>query len=133
MYRRTPLGFRFPLTRTLASAGLALAILTAPAQAVDPPYQGLLERLTEVMGSLYFLQPLCGHTDVNWRVEAARLIRYEQPDDDRRARLQGAFNEGYRGYARLYRICTASARLAMERFLVEGDRIAREIHSRYAE
>ncbi len=133
MYRRTPLGLINPLARALASAWLAWAILTAPAGAVDPPYQGLLERLTEVMGSLYFLQPLCGQTDVNWRVEAARLIRYEQPDDDRRARLQGAFNEGYRGYARLYRTCTDSARLAMQRFLEEGDRIAREIHSRYAE
>lgn len=133
MYARLLLGPVSSLVRALASAGLAWTILTAPAQAVDPPYQALLERLTEVMGSLYLLQPLCGYTDVNWRVEAARLIRYELPDEDRRARLEGAFNEGYRGYARLYRTCTDSARLAMERFLAEGDRIAREIHSRYAE
>lgn len=121
------------LARALAATGLAFTLLTAPAEAVDPPYQALLERLTEVMGSLYFLQPLCGYEGVNWRVEAARLIRYELPDDDRRARLEGAFNQGYQGYARLYRTCTESARLAMERFLQEGDRIAREIHSRYAE
>ncbi|MEX0627750.1 MAG: TIGR02301 family protein [Cucumibacter sp.] len=121
------------LARLIAAGLLAMLLAAGPARAVDPPYQGQLERLASLMGSLYFLQPLCGFPDINWRRQAAELIDFELPDDDRRARLEGAFNEGYEGFARLYRSCTASARLSMERFLSEGDQIAREIHSRYAE
>lgn len=117
----------------LLAAAFAVLLLATPARAVDPPYQEQLERLTTIMGALYFLQPLCGLTDVNWRFEAAQLIRLEEPDDDRRARLEGAFNAGYEGFARLYSRCTQSAQTAMERFLAEGDEIARDIHSRYAE
>ncbi len=120
--------------RLVRSTVLLLSLLVAgPALAVDPPYQGELERLTNLMGSLYFLQPLCDQPGPDWRQQAVELIDFELPDDDRRARLEGAFNDGFEGYARLYRACTDSARLALERALTEGDRIAREIHSRYAE
>ena len=118
--------------RLVAALFLSLFAI-APVLAVDPPYQGQLERLTNLMGSLYFLQPLCDEPGPDWRQQAVELIDFEQPDDDRRARLEGAFNEGFEGYARLYRACTDSARLALERALSEGGRIAREIHSRYAE
>lgn len=92
-----------------------------------------MERLAEIMGSLYFLQPLCQPGDEDWRAQMAELINLDEPDEDRRQRLAGAFNDGYSAYARLYRICTVSAAEAMNRLLVEGERTAREIHSRYAE
>ena len=117
----------------MAFAAVLWLGLAGPAPAVDPPYQAQLERLATLMGSLYFLQPQCGFTAVDWRAEAADLIAHELPDEDRRARLEGAFNEGHDGFARLYGRCTASARLAMQRFLIEGERIARDIHSRFAE
>jgi len=106
---------------------------TAPARAVDPPYQADMERLSEIMGSLYFLQPLCDPGDVDWRQQAADLIASDQPDEDRRQRLAGAFNSGYTGFARFYRVCTASAREAMSRLLAEAEKLARDMHSRYAE
>ena len=58
---------------------------------------------------------------------------WDEPDDDRKQRLTGAFNAGYEAYARLYRVCTVSAEQAMSRLLVEAEKTARDIHSRYAE
>lgn len=101
--------------------------------AIDPPYQDDMERLSEMLGSLYFLQPLCQPGVEDWRTQMAELIALDEPDEDRRQRLAGAFNEGYAAYARLYRVCTVSAAEALTRLLVEAERVAREIHSRFAE
>lgn len=104
-----------------------------PVLAIDPPYQPDMERLSEILGSLYFLQPLCQPGDEDWREQMEALITLDQPDEDRRQRLAGAFNGGYTAYSRLYRVCTASASAALTRLLVEAESTAREIHSRYAE
>lgn len=117
----------FALFLVLA-AGLAKPVL-----AVDPPYQAQMERLSEIMGSLYFLQPLCEGGEEDWRAEMSELIALDEPDDDRRQRLAGAFNEGYSAYSRLYRTCTGSARSALARLLGEAEKTARDIHSRFAE
>jgi len=116
----------------IALIGLLLAV--TPVRAIDPPYQAEMERLSEILGSLYFLNPLCKpDTGSDWRGEMADLIALDEPDDDRRQRLTGAFNAGYEAYARLYRVCTVSAEQAMSRLLVEAEKTARDIHSRYAE
>lgn len=113
---------------------LVLASAAMPALAVDPPYQADMERLAGILGSLYFLQPLCTPSDTtDWRAEMSDLIALDQPDDDRRQRLAGAFNEGYTAYSRLYRVCTQSASEARDRLLAEAEKTAREIHARYAE
>ena len=115
-------------------AATMLCLAAAPVLAVDPPYQEEMERLSEIMGSLYFLQPLCKpEAGADWRTEMADLITLDQPDDDRRQRLTGAFNTGYQAYARLYRACTVSADEALTRLLVEAEKTARDIHTRYAE
>jgi uncharacterized protein (TIGR02301 family) len=103
------------------------------ASAVDPPYQGEMQRLLEVMGSLYFLEPLCGTTTADWRAEAADLVSRDAPDPDREQRLYGAFNQGYEAYARLYRHCTLAAHEAMMRLFDEAETGAKDIHSRFAE
>jgi uncharacterized protein (TIGR02301 family) len=113
---------------------IVLGLMASPALAVDPPYQEEMERLSEVMGSLYFLQPLCRPVvGLDWRAEMDDLITLDQPDDDRKQRLAGSFNSGYEAYARLYRACTVSADQALTRLLVEAEKIARDIHTRYAE
>jgi len=121
------------LRRTVAAAALGLGLSIAPAAAIDPPYQGQMERLSEILGSLYFLQPLCQPGVENWRAQMAELIALDQPDEDRRQRLAGAFNEGYAAYSRLHRVCTVSAAEALTRLLLEAEQTARDIHSRYAE
>jgi uncharacterized protein (TIGR02301 family) len=121
--------------RSIRALLFCLPLLCAtPAVAVDPPYEAEMERLSEVLGSLYFLAPLCKPADkADWRAEMADLITLDQPDDDRRQRLTGAFNAGYSAYARLYRTCTVSAAEALTRLLVEAEKTALEIHARYAE
>lgn len=107
--------------------------LPQPALAVDPPYQVPMERLAEILGSLYFLDPLCTEAATDWRAQMADLVDLDQPDDDRRQRLYGAFNTGYAAYSRLYRNCTASAGEALARLLLEAETTARDIHTRFAE
>jgi uncharacterized protein (TIGR02301 family) len=121
------------LRRIAAPVLLALALSAPPALAIDPPYQPEMERLAELLGSLYFLQPLCQPGIEDWRTQMAELIALDEPDEDRRQRLAGAFNDGYAAYARLYRVCTVSASEALTRLLVEAEQMAREIHSRFAE
>ena len=87
------------LRPALRSIALAL-LMTQPALAIDPPYQSEMERLAEILGSLYFLQPLCQPGPVDWRVEMEQLIALDQPDEDRRQRLAGAFNSGFTAYSR---------------------------------
>lgn len=120
--------------RPLRFALIALLLAVGPARAIDPPYQAEMERLSEILGSLYFLDPLCKpNAGSDWRGEMADLITLDEPDDDRKQRLTGAFNSGYEAYARLYRVCTVSAEQAMSRLLIEAEKTARDIHSRYAE
>ena len=120
--------------RPLRIALVALLLAAGPARAIDPPYQAEMERLSEILGSLYFLDPLCKPAPTSdWRSEMADLIALDEPDEDRKQRLTGAFNSGYEAYARLYRVCTVSAEQAMSRLLVEAEKTARDIHSRYAE
>lgn len=120
--------------RPLRFALIALLLAAGPARAIDPPYQAEMERLSEILGSLYFLNPLCKPSaNSDWRGEMADLITLDEPDDDRKQRLTGAFNSGYEAYARLYRVCTVSAEQAMSRLLIEAEKTARDIHSRYAE
>ena len=117
---------------------LALLLLTAPllpqrALAVDPPYEPQMERLAEILGSLYFLNPLCKPGGTDWRAQLSDLVRLDQPDEDRQQRLYGAFNNGFNAYSRLYRSCTQSASEALARLLIEAEATARDIHARYSE
>ncbi len=117
----------------LLAATLCAVATAMPARAIDPPYQAEMERLSEILGSLYFLQPLCGQNEADWRQQVGELIALDEPDEDRRQRLAGAFNGGFGAYARLYRTCTPSAEEAVTRLIIEAERIARDLHSRYAE
>ncbi len=130
--RTLPTHRRF--ARIAFTAGLlAFGGFSARAYAIDPPYQAEMERLIEVLGSLYFLQPLCEAGQEDWRAEASDLIALDQPVDERRQRLVGAFNAGYEAYARTYRSCTPSAHEAMERLLIEAEHAARELNADFTE
>ncbi len=110
-----------------------LLALSSPALAIDPPYQRQMERLAEIMGSLYYLQPLCKTGSDDWRAQMAELIDLDEPDEDRRQRLTGAFNGGYTAFSRFHQHCTPASRSAVSRLLAEAQRLAREIHTRFAE
>lgn len=112
---------------------VALVLPAGRAAAIDPLYQEDMRRLVEIMGSLYFLEPLCSEANADWRAEAQDLIVKDAPDPDREQRLYGAFNAGYDSYARSYRFCTLAAREAMLRLFEEAQKTAEGIRSRFAE
>ena len=105
-----------------------------PARAVDvAPFDGVLERLAEILGSLHYLRGVCGANEGNkWRNEMQALIDAEAPGGDRRARMIASFNRGYRGFQQSYRTCTPAADLVIRRYLEEGSKIARETTARYS-
>jgi len=123
------------LRRVLIVASIALAVAHAPArsQTAAAPFDGSLQRLAEILGTLHYLRGICGANEgLKWRNEMQALIDAEAPGGDRRARMIAAFNRGYRGFQQTYRTCTPAADLVIRRYLEEGSKIAREMTARYA-
>jgi uncharacterized protein (TIGR02301 family) len=120
---------------TAKAAKAAAGASAAPqAEGPPPPYEPQLLRLSEIMGALSYLQPLCGVSaakNAPWRAEMENLMNAEDAGPSRREKLAGAFNRGLRGYEYAYHACTPSARLVSTRFLDEGARIAHDISTRY--
>ena len=123
------------IKRALTLTFLLLAAAIGPARAVDAvaPYDGDLQRLSEILGALHYLRGICGSNEgAKWRSEMQALIDAEAPTGERRTRLTVSFNKGYRGFQQTYRTCTPAAGVAIRRYLAEGAKIAREITARYA-
>lgn len=96
------------------------------------PYDPQLMRLAEILGALTYLRGLCGDTDAGeWRGKMQALLEAEGVPPVRKDRLAGAYNRGIQGYSVSYRTCTPNAHLVIDRFLTEGERIAKEVENRY--
>jgi uncharacterized protein (TIGR02301 family) len=121
------------LVAILTMATAVVVPLPASAQGADPPYESQLLRLSEILGALHYLRPLCGadEDDQMWRKQMEELIAAEEPSERRRARLTDRFNLGYSSFASVYRTCTPAAVAAVDRYQREGVRIARDITARY--
>jgi uncharacterized protein (TIGR02301 family) len=125
-----------PLSRYfLAALILVSACIAGPARAEDPaaPFDGDLQRLAEILGTLHYLRGLCGTNEGGkWRNEMLALIDAETPSGDRRTRMIAGFNRGYNGFQQTYRTCTPAASVAIRRYIEEGSRISRDLTARYA-
>lgn len=123
------------MRRILSALAVSTALAFPPppsALAAEPAYDPALVRLAEILGALQFLGPLCGVARPSeWRDQMEALIAAESPSPERQARLTAAFNGGYQGFAALYRRCTTSAELAIERYRAEGSKLTREVTTRY--
>jgi uncharacterized protein (TIGR02301 family) len=107
----------------------ALAETTTPE---TPAYEPDLLRLSEILGSVQFLRELCGTNEGTlWRDQMQGLIDSTQPDPLEKARLIDRYNRGYDSYRSVYRVCTGAARVAADRYLAEGAKIAAEIAARF--
>ncbi len=118
----------------MALTGLLAGAFPASAQTQDdaPPYEAELMRLSEVLGALHFLRPLCGFDDLpSWRSRMETFLDAETLEGNRRRRFIERFNQGHRGFSSVYRQCTASARLAMEQYVTEGSTLISDVTSRY--
>jgi uncharacterized protein (TIGR02301 family) len=127
--------------RSVLAAIVATVIALAPAlaeqaplaeSAPPPPYEDQLLRLSEILGALHYLRPLCKSDEGNaWRDQMEALIETEQPVDLRRATMVDRFNHGYDSFKSVDLTCTPAAALATERYLQEGAKIAADITARY--
>jgi uncharacterized protein (TIGR02301 family) len=106
---------------------MVLGLPWGPARAVDvAPFDPVLERLAEILGSLQYLRGVCGANEGNkWRNEMQALIDAETPSGQRRSNMIAHFNRGYRIYQQSYRTCTPSADLAIRRYAVIPGRCQR--------
>jgi uncharacterized protein (TIGR02301 family) len=124
-----------PSGRSAPATPAPAAPAPAPAPQGEPPpapYEKDLLRLAEIMGSLAFLRSLCNSSDAGeWPKRMQALLDAEGTSTGRRERLAGAYNRGYRGFSLTYRICTASANEATNRYLKEGETLSRNIASRF--
>lgn len=113
------------------SAGLGLG--RAHAQDAAAPFDGDLQRLAEILGTLHYLRGICGANEgAKWRNEMQALINAETPSGERRTRLIASFNRGYNGFQQTYRSCTPAANVAIKRYIEEGAKISRDLTARYA-
>jgi uncharacterized protein (TIGR02301 family) len=122
-------------TRFVAAVLIAFSASLSPgaAQGARAPYEADMQRLAEILGALHYLRAICGANEgQTCRNEMQALVDAEASGGDRRERLIGSFNRGYRGFQQTYRTCTPAANLAIRRYLDEGAKIARDITARYA-
>jgi uncharacterized protein (TIGR02301 family) len=123
------------VNKLLAIGSILLCLaLPARAQVADStPFDGDLQRLAEILGSLQYLRGVCGANEgQKWRNEMQALLEAEAASDERRSRMTASFNRGYQGFQQAYRVCTPAANFAIRRYLEEGAKIARDITARYA-
>ena len=121
---------------TLILAACGFGPVTGPVRAQDAtaaPFDGDLQRLSEILGTLHYLRGICGANEgPKWRNEMQALINAETPTGERRARMIAGFNRGYNGFQQTYRTCTPAANIAIRRYIDEGARISRDLTARYA-
>ena len=123
------------LKRHLAILVLISACILTPARAEDAaaPFDGDLQRLAEILGTLHYLRGICGNNEgAKWRNEMQALIDAETPSGDRRTRMIAGFNRCYNGFQQTYRTCTPAAAIAIRRYIEEGSKISRDLTARYA-
>jgi uncharacterized protein (TIGR02301 family) len=123
------------LKQFLAFLILIAACNLVPARAQDAaaPFDGDLQRLAEILGTLHYLRGICGTNEgAKWRNEMQALVDAETPSGDRRARMIAGFNRGYNGFQQTYRTCTPAASVAIRRYIEEGSKISRDLTARYA-
>src|SRR6476660_6190315 len=111
------------------------ACLSGPARAEDAaaPFDGDLQRLAEILGTLHYLRGICGSNEgQKWRNQMQALVDAETPSGERRARMIAGFNRGYNGFQQAYLSCTPAAVVAIRRYIDVGLKIDTAITARYA-
>lgn len=117
-----------------AAPGQPAPAAAPPATENKPaPYDGRLERLSEILGAVHYLRSLClKEKEDTWRTAMEELISMEAGNEQgRKERLTAAFNRGYRSFASVYASCTEQAVVAEQRYRNEGATLATEITARF--
>ncbi|HVV93891.1 MAG TPA: TIGR02301 family protein [Hyphomicrobiales bacterium] len=114
---------------------LAAVLAAAPAAAQDAaaPFEKSLLGLSELLGALHYLRPLCRAPEGDaWRARMAALLDAESAAPAAlRERMAGAFNHGYATAHEGYHTCTPRARLLAQHYLDQGAALAEDIARRH--
>ncbi|MEZ5891841.1 MAG: TIGR02301 family protein [Parvularculaceae bacterium] len=122
----------------LAAALAALTLLAAPAFVAGAAAQDFesyqqrqkdLTSLATLFGELHHLRRTCDpryEADV-WRERMKKLLELEEPQENEREALVGAFNKGYRAAQSRYPACTRKARDYAASRAVQGDTIVERL------
>jgi uncharacterized protein (TIGR02301 family) len=103
-----------------------------PLEQREAPYEGQLLRLSEILGAVQYLRRLCESDEGSlWRDEMRAILDAEAPSPIRRARIVDRFNRGFDSFRSVYRTCTPAAIAAIDRYMEEGAKVARDITARY--
>ena len=129
--------FRLSLIALLvaASPGVFFVAPHARAQSSDglPPYEQSLRRLSEVVGALMHLDPLCNDSKArDWYEQMDAMLKAEKVDDTRRRQLTDRFNRAYRSFARTYRTCNSQAARVTGIYHLEGQTLLTELKLKHA-
>jgi len=90
-----------------------------------------MERLTEILGSLHYLDELCNNNGEIWRGFMDKVLLEEEPTSSNRARLIAAFNRSYRAFSENYYQCTPAAEAATNLYRQEGKTLVELLVNRY--
>src|SRR3974377_1261778 len=125
-------------SRFLAVLILILACVLGPARAENTadapaPFDGDLQRLAEILGTLHYLRGICGSNEGGkWRNEMQALIDAETPTGAPRARMIAGFNASINGHHTPPAPCPPPPIVAIRRYIEEGSKISRDLTARYA-
>jgi len=118
-------------TAKVSPEDLATPIAPVVPKPQHAPYESDLLRLAEILGTLSYLETLCGKQTENWNARMEALMDAEAVNEEERERLAGAYNHGIRDYQLSYRTCTPNARAVITRFFAEGAKISNSVIDRY--
>jgi uncharacterized protein (TIGR02301 family) len=122
------------MRRAIAGVVLAGLVVASPVVRADtaPAYQSDLLRLSELLGTISYLDGLCAGPDASrWRGEMSRLLDAQKLDAEARKPYVSAFNRGLRNVLIAHRACGADTRAVLERLLGEGAALAADIDKRF--
>jgi len=112
--------------------GLGTATAALAADGTPPPFQSDVLRLSEILGSVAYLDGLCaGPKTEDWRAKMAALLDAQKLDGPARRPFIEAFNRGQRTFSIAHRSCTSSARSLLQRYFAEGAQLADRVGQRF--
>lgn len=115
---------RHGCAQVLLIGGLIIA-MTSPLPAESARYEQNLQRLSEILGAMHYLQQICkAFTNKTWRNQMIELIKVEKAKGEKEARLTASFNRGYSKYQDWFTSCTDGAHVEIERFTIEGSELS---------
>lgn len=94
-------------------------------------YEKKMNRLSEVLGALQFLENLCNKKEPYWRNYLEQLIKFQQATVEQKTQRIEFYNYGYQSLKENYTTCTSTALLAEKKYLTELNSAITELLEKY--